>query len=286
MATRTTRDFSWRGYSPAFLPRVPSWVETLGRFGHVAKGVVYFIIGLMAFKLAIGAGGQAAGAREAIREIGQQPFGRFLLGLVAIGLLGYTGWRWVQAVKDTEGEGSDGKGLFKRLAYGISGLIYLLLGCFAGSLALGWGSLGGGGGGSKTSFLLDSPGGRLALAVIGLIVVGAGVYFVITGYKAKFTTKYDLAAMSNRFRQLAFHAGRTGLITRGIAVVIIGGFLINSAWTGAQNGRSAGMGEALSTIAAQPYGKILIGVSGFGLMAYAVHMVLLGWYRRFNVSNA
>ncbi|KAA5542595.1 DUF1206 domain-containing protein [Roseiconus nitratireducens] len=276
--------FSWHGYSPASLPQVPSWVETLGRFGHIAKGVVYFIMGFLAFKLAIGAGGETAGARDAIREIGQQPYGRVLLGLTAIGLLGYTAWRWVQAGKDTEGVGTDAKGLVKRTGYAISGGSYLLLGCFAGSLALGMGG-GGQSGGNGPSFLMDSTGGRVLLGIIAAIVIGTGIYFIIKGYKAKFMEKYNLAEMSNRFRQLAFHAGRTGLITRGVAVIIIGGFFLSAAWSGTRGGEIGGMGDALATIASQPYGKILIGITGFGLMAYAVHMILMGVYRRFNVNK-
>lgn len=38
-------------------------------------------------------------------------------------------------------------------------------------------------------------------------------------------------------------------------------------------------------IAGQTYGRILLGVVEFGLMAYAVHMALLGCYRRFNVAS-
>ena len=36
----------------------------MGRFGLIAKGIVYFIIGFLAFKLAIGAGGEISGSRE------------------------------------------------------------------------------------------------------------------------------------------------------------------------------------------------------------------------------
>ncbi|MCC9602103.1 DUF1206 domain-containing protein [Stieleria sp. JC731] len=286
MSTSTASRFNWNGFSTAKLPEVQPWVETTGRLGHFAKGVVYFIMGFLAFKVAIGAGGETAGAKNAIREIGQQPYGKILLGITAVGLLCYTAWRWIQASKDTEGDGTDGKGLVKRTGYAISGFSHLLLGCFAGSLALGMGGGSQSGGGNKASFLLDSDWGRIVLGIIAAITAGVGVYFMINGYKAKFMTKYDLASMSNKFRKAALHAGRSGLITRGIAVVIIGWFLADTAWTGTANGDVAGMGDALSLIASQTFGKILIGIVGFGLMAYAIHMVLLGIYRRFNTSDA
>jgi hypothetical protein len=42
---------SWHGFQTKTLPQVPKWIEPLERAGHFAKGVDYFIIGLLAFKL-------------------------------------------------------------------------------------------------------------------------------------------------------------------------------------------------------------------------------------------
>ncbi len=274
---------SWRGFTTASLPDVPPWVATLGRLGHTAKGVVYAIMGFLAFKVAIGAGSDLEGAQGAIREIGRQPYGRVLLGLTALGLLSYTAWRWVQAVKDTEGAGDDAKGIFKRSGYAISGVTHLLLGMFAGALALG---MAGGSDDSSSARLLESTWGRGVIGIVGAIVFCTGLYFIYDGYRAKFMQKYDLANMSEKFRKIAFHAGRWGLITRGIAVVIIGGFLASSAISGTNDGELSGMEDALAAIAAQAYGKVLIGITGVGLMAYAVHMFLLGWFRKFNIKNS
>lgn len=276
----------WRGFKTRRLPEVPSWIETLGRAGHFAIAVVYMIIGVLAFQLAIGSGGEISGARDAIREVGQQPYGRLLLGLMAIGLIGYTAWRWVQAGKDTDGAGTDAKGIAKRLGYAASGLGYLILGCYAGSLALGWGSSSSGSSGSssRTAFLLESTWGRALLGVAGAITIGVACYFVYKAYVAKFMTKYRLTSMSEKARVAALHAGRIGLSTKGIAFAIIGSFILLSAIRGTSDGDIAGLSDALAAIAAQPFGKTLLGITGFGLICYAVHMALMGWYRRFNVK--
>jgi len=240
---RTSSSFSWNGFQTRSLPKVPSWIEPLGRAGHVAKGVVYGIIGALAFKLAIGAGGEIAGSRDAIREIGEQPFGRFLLGLVAIGLLGYTAWRWLQAGEDTEGEGTDAKGITKRAAYAISGLLYLGLGCFAGSIALGMG--GSQSGSSISSTLLDSSWGRVLIGMGGAAVIGAAIYFLYKAWQASFMEKYRLQSMSDAQRKIALYAGRIGISTRGVAFIIIGGFLLMSAIQGTADGEIAGISDAL-----------------------------------------
>ncbi|WP_372716195.1 DUF1206 domain-containing protein [Novipirellula sp.] len=275
---------TWRGFKTASLPDVPHWVELLGRAGYIAKGVVYFVVGYLAFQLAIGAGGQISGARGAIREIGQQPFGRVLLGLIAIGLFGYTAWRLVQAGKDTEGDGTDAKGIVKRIGYVISGLSYVLLGFFAASLALGI-ATSSGQSDAHQSFLLGSLWGRAILGVVGAVVVGAGIAFGYKAYKAKFMEKYDLAAMSEKMRSVALYSGRVGLATRGVAFLLIGGFLLNSAVQGASSEDVTGLADALAVIAAQSYGKVLLAMTGFGLMCYAVHSIMRGWFRVFNVSK-
>ncbi len=275
---------TWRGFKTASLPDVPHWVELLGRAGYIAKGVVYFVVGFLAFQLAVGAGGQISGARGAIREIGQQPFGRILLGLIAIGLMGYTAWRLVQAGKDTEGDGTDIKGIVKRSGYVISGVSYVLLGIFAASLALGI-ATSSGQSDAGHGFLLGSLWGRAILGIAGVGVIGAGIAFGYKAYTAKFMEKYDLAAMSERLRTVALYAGRVGLTTRGVAFILIGSFLLNSAVQGASGEEVTGLADALAVIAVQSYGKILLAITGFGLMCYAVHSLMKGWFRVFNVSK-
>ena len=54
--------------------------EVLSRAGFVARGVVYGIIGLLAFDLAIGQGGKITNQQGALRTVAHQPFGHVLSG--------------------------------------------------------------------------------------------------------------------------------------------------------------------------------------------------------------
>jgi hypothetical protein len=76
------------------------WVERLARLGYTAKGIVYAIIGVLAVKAALGTGGKTTDQKGALGEIATQPFGKFLLVLMALGLIGYVIWRFVEAVQD------------------------------------------------------------------------------------------------------------------------------------------------------------------------------------------
>lgn len=282
--------FRWRSFQLTPMRPVSGGVETLGRAGHFAKGLIYTVVGLTTLASTIGYASDPAGSTDAIRKIGEQPFGRILLALVAIGLFGYVVWRFVQAFKDTEAAGDDAKGLTKRFGYAISGAIYLTLAGLAASLALGWDTASGGnqGGGAEAqakASLLSTSGGQWVVGIIGGIVVGVGIYMLVKGWKAKFMEKYDLASMSERTRNIALHVGRTGYLARGLALAIVGGFVVRTAMGGGSGGEFAGMEDAIAWLGRQPLGPFLVGTVGFGLACFGIHTMLLGYYRRFNVSD-
>ena len=81
--------------------------EVLSRAGFVARALVYGIIGLLAFDLAIGHGGKITNQQGALRTVEQQSFGHVLLTVLAIGLGGYAVWRLFRGVLGHGAEGAD-----------------------------------------------------------------------------------------------------------------------------------------------------------------------------------
>jgi Domain of Unknown Function (DUF1206) len=73
-------------------------IEWLARMGFLVKGVLYIVIGALALQVAAGAGGRLTGSRGALTSVLGQPFGRTLLLVAAIGLLGYAAWRVLQGL--------------------------------------------------------------------------------------------------------------------------------------------------------------------------------------------
>ena len=61
-------------------------METLARFGYVAKGFVYGAIGILALLAAFNVGGETTDTTGALQAIAKQPLGQILLTLIAIGL--------------------------------------------------------------------------------------------------------------------------------------------------------------------------------------------------------
>lgn len=65
------------------------FIEQIARFGYAIEGVIYLIVGLLAMPVAIGIGSKAASTSDVLQIIVTQPFGKFLLTVVAVGLISY-----------------------------------------------------------------------------------------------------------------------------------------------------------------------------------------------------
>jgi hypothetical protein len=108
-------------------------------------------------RAAFGGGGKTAGQEGALQTILLAPLGRGLLGLVALGLLGYATWRLFQGILDPDDEGGDAKGLIKRADHIVNGLFHAALAMSVGRVALG------SGGGGRRSGRLDRDAPAAAL---------------------------------------------------------------------------------------------------------------------------
>src|SRR5918992_1253022 len=118
-AGRDTED-----YTEEAARRASPWVERIPRFGYAAKGVVYVVMGVLAVLAAVNAGaGSTTDQNGAFQTIEEAPFGQVLLGVVAVGLVGYVLWRSIQVVADPDDEGTGAKGVAKRIGYAGSALV-------------------------------------------------------------------------------------------------------------------------------------------------------------------
>lgn len=270
--------------SPADPPQ-ENWIETLARFGYAAKGFVYLVVGGLALQVATGTGGQTGGPKEALGEIATQPFGRILLALTGVGLIGYAVWRLVQAWSDPEHKGTDAKGILTRIGYVCSGLIYGGLAFEAARIAIG----GGGSGGSSTEHwtarLMAQPFGQFLVGGVGVVIVGVGLYQFYRAWQATFEKSLKWHEMNPTERKWATRVGRAGVSARGVVYLIMGGFLISAAIRSNPQ-ESMGMGEALQYLGQQSYGPWLLGLVAAGLAAYGIFSALiLSRYRRIVVDN-
>ena len=76
--------------------------------------------------------------------------------------------------------------------------------------------------------------------------------------------------------------GRFGIGARGVVFLVIGWFLVRAARQ-ADASQASGVGDALRTVAAQPYGRWLLAVTGLGFIAYGLYEFANARYRRIAV---
>jgi hypothetical protein len=74
------------------------WTIRFSRFGMAARGVVFGVIGTLLVLAALHANpGEAKGVGGALQTLQRQPFGRFLLAAVALGLVAYGAYQLILA---------------------------------------------------------------------------------------------------------------------------------------------------------------------------------------------
>jgi hypothetical protein len=251
--------------------------EWLSRAGFVARGLIYGIIGILAFKLAVGHGGKLTNQQGALHTVARQPFGKLLLTLVAIGLGGYSLWRLVRAGIGHGREGSDTA--FDRIAGLASGIAYGTLCVLAIEILLGSG--GGGTGNTKktTAGVFGWPAGVWIVGIAGGVMIGVALYQGYRGITKKFLEDSKVEEMGPRMKEWIGRLGLVGHLARMVVFGLVGIFLIRAAVD--FNARAAvGLDGALAKIVHRSYGPFALGVVAVGLIAFALYSLSDARYRR------
>ena len=256
--------------------------ERAARLGYACRGIVYGVVGVLALKLAVGAGGRLTDQKGALAVVGDSPFGAFLLGVLGLGLLAFAAWRFVQAVMDTESKGRSGKGMATRVMFFISGLVHMALGVAAFRELQGMGGGRSGSTQSLTGRLLEQPFGRVLVVLVGLAVLGIAVEQLHQAWTGKMLRKLGLTGMAARRRTLVQRVCRAGVAARAVVFSIMGYYLVQAGLT-ANPRRAKGLPEAMATLGEQPLGQVLLGVVAAGLVAFAAYQLLEARYRRIHV---
>ncbi len=244
--------------------------DKIQTIGYAAKGIVYTIIGALTALVAVDMGGSKTGRSGVIDFLQQQPFGKFILYALAIGVLAYALWRIYTAIADPKSEGGDASGIVKRIGFACSGLLYLLFSVTIFMTAVG---SGGGGGGNKQYYaaqLLDKSYGPFLIGLIGIIIICTGIYQTYKGYSNKYLE--ELNPGYGRHERVLKKFGKFGFMARGVIFGIIGYFVLRAGVT--DNAELVrGIQGAFSFLQQQSYGTFLMGCIAAGLLAYGIFIV-------------
>lgn len=248
----------------------------LARAGLVARGLVYLIIGVLALKLALGDGGEAANQKDALKTIAEQSFGKTLLILVAIGLAGYALWRLTRAAVGHGAEQRDSG--TDRVAALASGVAYGIL-CVTAVEIVAGSSSSSGTPKEATGGILGWWGGTVIVAAAGAVLIGVAVYQAYKGLGKKFLEDAKTGEMSPSVRKGYTALGVFGHVARGVIFALVGYGLIRAA-IDYDPQQAVGLDGALRQLADSSYGPALLGVVAAGLAGFAVYSIVDARYRR------
>lgn len=245
-------------------------VDRLARAGFAAKGMLYGVLGVLAFRLGLGGGGGGEASQQgAISSLADQsPFGGLLVGLLAAGLTGYAIFRALQIFRGDAASFSSLPDWLARITFAVRAVIY------AGLAVLAWRELLGGGGGgggdteqSATAAVLDLPGGRWIVLGVAAVILVVGGKQIHEGWTCGFRDHLAFGGISAGARDKLEWMGRVGYVARGVVFLVTGGFLAVAAW---QHDPDDGVGldAALQKVVEAPYGPYLLAAIGAGLVLF------------------
>ena len=254
------------------------WVEGLARFGMVAQGASFILVGVLAIKLAVGGGGKATDRHGALRAIAQDGFGRFAVIALAVGFGAYALWRVAQVFLGHGVEEHGGREKWsKRLAALGKAALYAALCAAAVSILLGES---GGGNEEKeaTEGILGWPGGRWVVSAIAVAIGAAAVwnfYRAVSGQYKDSLKEWKMNAAEERWTTaIAF----VGFMARAAVFGIASWFFFKAA-VQYDPKEADGLDGVLRELTAGPYGKWLLSIVAAGLFVYGLFCLIQARYR-------
>lgn len=257
----------------------PKFVK-FGRLGWFAKGVIYVLAGVLALSVVgrsfgwsgADANGSEASPIGAIKEVAQSRGGPLLLIVLAGGMFLYAAWRLVTVLFPGR---TDAEEFLKRLGYLASAIMYVTFGVTAISLAKARNAKANGNDtvSDFTTRMMTSESGRWAIGIIGAIVIATGLYRIVKGVKADVTEDIIMGGMSKMRTHWTRRLGSIGEVGRGVAMGLIGFFLVRSAVT-FDAATATGLDGALRRLALEPWGPSVVAGIGVGLVAYGLFCIL------------
>ncbi|MFI9008518.1 DUF1206 domain-containing protein [Actinosynnema sp. NPDC053489] len=246
-------------------------VQVLGRAGMVCYGLVHVLLAALTAQVVLGDTGERTDQKGAVGSLAETPFGPVLLWVLAIGLFAFAVWQLTMAVSGYGWVTKKRKRIFRRCG----SVGRAITGTAIGIAAIGYAT-----GSSQSSSteqsqtwtarLLALPFGQVLVGLVALFVLGLGVAVARKGVKKSFEDDLNMSELPAATRLWVERLGRIGWIGKGASYVLIG-VLVGLAAINADPQESGGMDKALHTLAAQPYGVVVLAVIAIGFLGFGVY---------------
>jgi hypothetical protein len=253
------------------------WFDRYARIGYSAKGVAWAMVGVIGLRLAFGDFDEQADFYGALAAIDDQPLNAVMLVLLALGLIGYAGWRIIQGLVDVEGEGSDARGWVKRIAYIVVGFWYGFFGVYAAGILGGW---------STeddeiqdwTATILGWPAGEWIVGATGVVIILTGLFEFYVAFTGKFEVETGESDLGMFERYCVKCTGWYGHAARGVIYSALGFFAVRAA-VEFDPDEARGLADTFRELLTQPHGRWIVAFVAAGFIAFGLYCLLLAFHR-------
>ena len=245
-------------------------LEFVARAGFAVSGLLHFLIGLVAIRLAMGGEGEAD-VSGAVEQLAAQPAGPVLLWSSFVACIALALWQASDAIFDFEHLPAKKK-LGKKAKAGLQAVVYAGLAVTLYSFASGAGKDHSSSTSDLTASVMNAPGGYALLLAVGAGVAIAGIVYAIRGFRQSFAKHLSLPA-SQQARSAVTILGVVGYAAKGIALLLVGVLVIIATIT-LHPEESTGLDGGLKGLRDQPFGVYILAAVGVGLIFYGIFMMV------------
>jgi hypothetical protein len=268
--TAATRAARRAGDNPA--------LEAVTRAGLVGYGILHLAVAWLAMSIATGRPAAEGDQSGAFQVLAAQPLGQFLVWAIAIGLVAMAIWQLTEAVAGhTDEQGK--RRVVERVVSLARSVIYAAFAWTAYRVVTGVPTSNARQQQKATAGMLAQPSGPWLVGLAGVVVVAVGLVVAWYGLSKQFERHLRVAQMRRRTRQVAVRTGQVGYAVKGAAYAIVGVLLVVAAATYSSH-KSTGLDGALRTLAAQPFGVVLLLVVALGFALFGVYCFFQSRYRK------
>jgi hypothetical protein len=253
-------------------------LEALTRVGFVGYGLLHLAVAWLAIQLVIGHQSGETNQSGAFQTLAGQPFGRFLLVVVVVGLAAMAVWQLLLAFVGHREERGFSR-TAERVASAARTVVYAALALTAYKVVVRTPTSNAEETQQATAGVMAYPAGLWLVGLGGVAVVALGVGLGVYGARRKFEKRLLLSRMSRSARRTAVRLGQAGYLAKGIAFGIVGVLLFQAA-TSHNPARSRGLDAALRLLVGQPYGPLLLVLIALGFAAFGTYCFFQARYRK------
>lgn len=227
------------------------------RAGFVASGMLHLLIGYLALRVAFHKSGKNPDQSGALATLAQNGAGKALLIVFVVGFVALALWQLARVFIAAEAK--------DRFQSGALVVIYLAMAWSALSFARGKGRSSRSTSTDFTATVMKQLGGRWLVAIIGLVIIGVGIYHVQKGIRTRF-----MEELREHPGTAITWSGRVGYAAKGIALGIVGVLFVVAA-AKHRSSHASGLDGALSALQRATGGQLLLTLMGLGLAAFGVY---------------